>query len=183
VARPQDGDLTGAAACDIGAFEARPRFVATGTGVGGGPHVRGFHPATGAEVFGFFPFDPGFLGGVRVAVGDVTGDGVPDVVAGAGPGGGPHVRVFDGAALLAGQAVEVTSFFAYAGGFTGGVVVAVADVDGDGRADVITGTGPGGGPHVRVFDGTTGAPLTGPLASFFPYDPGFTGGAFVAGAP
>jgi hypothetical protein len=79
--------------------------------------------------------------------------------------------------------VEVTSFFAYAGGFTGGVVVAVADVDGDGRADVITGTGPGGGPHVRVFDGTTGAPLTGPLASFFPYDPGFTGGAFVAGAP
>jgi hypothetical protein len=183
VARPQDGDLSGAAACDIGAVEARPRLVATGTGVGGGPHVRGFHPGTGAEVFGFFPFDPGFLGGVRVAVGDVTGDGVPDVVTAAGVGGGPHVRVFDGAALLAGQAVEVTSFFAYAGGFAGGVFVAVADVDGDGRADIITGTGPGGGPHVRVFDGTTGAPLAGPIASFFPYDPGFTGGAFVAGAP
>jgi hypothetical protein len=183
VARPQDGDLTGTAACDIGAFEAQPRFVVTGTGVGGGPHVRGFHPGTGAEVFSLFPFDPGFLGGVRVAVGDVTGDGVPDVVVAAGVGGGPHVRVLDGAALLGGQAVEVTSFFPYDPGFTGGVLVAVGDVDGDGRADIITGTGPGGGPHVRAFDGLTGAPLAGPIASFFPYDPGFTGGAFVAGGP
>src|SRR5438270_13433169 len=40
---------------------------------------------------------PGFGGGVHVAVGDVTGDGVPDVVTGAGAGGGAHVKIFDGA--------------------------------------------------------------------------------------
>jgi len=55
--------------------------------------------------------------------------------------------------------------------------VAAGDVNGDGRTDIITGTGAGGGPHVRVFDGETLVELT----SFFAYDTGFTGGVFVAG--
>ena len=59
----------------------------------------------------------------------------------------------------------------------GGVFVGAGDVTGDGVADVITGAGPGGGPHVRVFDGATGAEV----ASFFPFPPAFTGGALVAG--
>ena len=113
----------------------------------------------------------------------MTGDGVPDVITAAGPGGGPHVKVFDGAALLTGVVDEVYSFFAYAPGFTGGAFVAAADVNGDGQADIITSAGPGGGPHVRVFDGATGAPLAGPLGSLFAYAPGFTGGVYAAGFP
>lgn len=41
-------------------------------------------------------------GGANVAVGDVNGDGFADVVTGVGSGGGPNVRVFSGLQLLRG---------------------------------------------------------------------------------
>jgi hypothetical protein len=134
--------------------------------------VGGGTPAPIAE---FFPYDPGFLGGVYVAAGDVTGDGRAEVITGVGAGGGPDVRVFDANALTSGP---MTVFFPYDPGFLGGVFVAAGDVTGDGRADIVTGVGVGGGPDVRVFNGA--ALGAGPLAAFFPYDPGFRGGVFVA---
>jgi hypothetical protein len=152
--------------------------VVTGAGPGGGPHVRTFTRA-GAPALSFFPYGIAFAGGVHVALGDVGGDGVPDVVTGPGPGGGPHVRVFDGltGAQLPGP---IGSFFAYPAAFAGGVFVAAGDLTGDGRADVVTGAGPGGGPHVRAFDGLTGAQLPGPIGSFFAYPAAFAGGVSVA---
>src|SRR5262245_49214825 len=61
--------------------------LATGAGPGGGPHVRVLD-AAGIEVAGFFAYQPNFTGGVRVATGDITGDGVEDLVTAPGPGGG-----------------------------------------------------------------------------------------------
>jgi uncharacterized repeat protein (TIGR01451 family) len=153
--------------------------IVTGAGPGGGPHVRGLSSATGAELFSFYAYDDRFAGGVRVALADVNADGTPDLITGAGPGGGPHVRVFDGAALASGQLTLLHDFYAYDPAFPGGVFVAGADVNGDGKADIITGAGPGGGPHVRVFDGATGAELS----SFQAYTAAFRGGVFVGGAP
>ncbi|HTK77163.1 MAG TPA: VCBS repeat-containing protein [Gemmataceae bacterium] len=149
--------------------------VVTAAGTGGGPHVKVFDGATGfpiaLPVGDFFAYDASFRGGVYVAVGDVNGDGVLDVITGAGTGGGPHVKVFDG---LTGDTIY--SFFAYDPAFRGGVTVAAGDIDGDGKADIITGAGPGGGPHVEVFSGATGALIR----SFFAYGRSFTGGVFVA---
>jgi hypothetical protein len=154
---------------------ATAHILATGVDVSGGPNVRVFNGVTSALVANFFAFDPSFTGGVRVAVGDVNHDGIPDIIAAAGPSGGPHVRVFSGSTFqqIAGP---LGSFFAYDPSFTGGVFVAVGDVYGDGFNDIITGADAGGGPHVRGFDGKTGVAKLG----FFAYDPGFSGGVRVA---
>ena len=68
------------------------------------------------------------------------------------------------------------SFYAYAPEFTGGARVGAVDRDGDGRAEVLSGIGPGGGPHMRVW-----GPGAAELDGFFAFDPAFTGGIFVAG--
>jgi hypothetical protein len=102
----------------------------------------------------FFAYDPGFTGGVSVAVGDVNGDGHADIITGAGAGGGPHVKVFSGA-----NGAVLQSFFAYDPNFRGGVNVAAGDVNGDGKADIVTGQASGTGSVVNVFDGASGSLL------------------------
>lgn len=91
----------------------------------------------------------------------------------AGTGGGPRVQVYHD---LSGRAAF--DFFAYDDGFRGGVRVSVADVNGDGTDDIVTGPGPGMGPLVRVFDGRD----MGLLAEFVGHDPAWTGGVTVAAA-
>ena len=141
------------------------------------PLLRFNDPLTGARKFPLVPFEPNFLGGVRPAVGDVTGDGVPDLVVGAGPGGASHVRVFDGASGVQADG-PLGSFVAFEASFTGGVTVAAADVNRDGYADVIVAAGSGGGPRVRVLSGADGAVL----ADFFAADESMRLGLSVAAA-
>ncbi|MFZ9794555.1 MAG: FG-GAP-like repeat-containing protein, partial [Gemmataceae bacterium] len=121
--------------------------IITGAGAGGGPHVKVFDGRSHAEVASFFAYTPGFTGGVSVATYDFDRDGTLDIVTGAGPGGGPHVKVFNGATLGL-----VKEFMAYTLNFTGGVYVAAGDFLSDGRYEIITGAGAGGGPHVKVWD-------------------------------
>jgi len=159
--RVATGDVTGDGVDDI----------ITAAGIGGGPHVKVFDGATGTLVSEFFAYDASFSGGVYVAAGDVNGDGISEIITGAGEGGGPHVRVFTANGVL------VREFFAYDASFTGGVRVASGDVNGDGLADIITAAGPGGGPHVKVFSGNVAQGVIGQL---FAYTASFTGGVYVA---
>ncbi len=96
-----------------------------------------------------------------MATGDVNGDGTPDIITGAGPGGGPHVRAFNGL-----NGADLASFFAFDPTYTGGVLVAggnVNGVTGIGPAEIIVGEGQGG-YRARVF--TPAGGLLGELHTF-----------------
>lgn len=146
--------------------------IITGAGRGGGPHVRVFNAngtPTGIE---FMAYDQAFTGGVTVAAGDVDGDGRDEIITAAGPGGGPHVKVWDlDVTKQPNLLTQSGGFMAYDPKFTGGVAVGARD----GR--IITGAGPGGGPHVKLFNG--GGTEVG---SFYAYTPTFTGGVWPAGS-
>src|SRR5690606_35833954 len=122
-------------------------------------------------------FGAGFRGGVTVAAADLNGDSRADVITGAGPGGGPHVQVFNGVtgALLPGP---IGSFFAYRPAFTGGVLLAAGDANAAGQVDVLTGADAGGGPHLQIFHGGTQAVLFGG----FPFSTAYRGGVRIAAA-
>jgi uncharacterized delta-60 repeat protein len=121
-------------------------------------------------------FFPGFSGTVRTATTDVNGDGVPDLIAAAGPGGGPAVAVIDGK-----TGADIARFFAYEPTFTGGLYVAAADLNGDGKADLVITPDQGGGPIVAVYDGAKLADGLGAGAEIDRFygiaDPAFRGGA------
>lgn len=146
-------------------------LIAVGADEGNGPRVRLVNRLDGVVVRTITAYDSAFTGGVRVALGDFNGDGIPDIVTAPGPGGGPHIKIFDGANFGV-----IRQFMAYSRDFFGGVYVAVGDVNGDGRLDIITGAGAGGGPHVKVFDSLSGVTID----SFFAYDAAFRGGVTVA---
>jgi uncharacterized repeat protein (TIGR01451 family) len=162
--------------CDLDGFGTNA--VVTSAGPGGDPHVQAFRLVGGVPVAfaSFYAYELGPESGAFVACGDVTGSGVADIVTGPGSNRPPEVRVFH---MVSGSPVLVASFLAYEPTFLGGVHVAVADVDGDGLADIITAPEKGGGPRVRAFSLATGTPVA--IANFFAYDPSFTGGVFVAG--
>ena len=144
------------------------KWTAVGADAGGLPTAE-LIDQTGAVQFSRAVFDTTFTGGVRVAAGDVNGDGVPDLVVGSGPGMPTLVKVYDGkTGTLLGQ---ITPFEA---AFTGGVFVTVGDVTGDGKADVIVTPDEGGGPRVRIFSGDG----FGQIADFYGIrDTAFRGGA------
>jgi uncharacterized delta-60 repeat protein len=142
-------------------------------------------PAGGAE-YTVTPqpvqFFTGFDRNVRVAVADVTGDGVDDYIGVAGPGAPPLVSIVNGSGSPTALVPAPIRFAAFELTFTGGLYVAAADLDGDGFADVIVTPDEGGGPVVAVYSGAKlAAGLTGAAAQldrFFGIDDAnFRGGA------
>jgi hypothetical protein len=137
----------------------------------GTQHVKVFDLAQGKEVDSFFAHDQKVPGGVRIAWGDVNGDGVPDLVTVNGPSTvTTTVKVFDGK-----NRAVLAEFPAVDPKYRGGAFVAAADVTGNGLANPVVGMDAGTVPLVRVFD------LKGkPLAEWLAYDERFRGGVRVA---
>jgi hypothetical protein len=133
--------------------------------------------AESALLASFIAFDPSVTSGVFVTAGDFNHDGRAEVAVSTGTGAPGEVRSFD----IENPTVRPVSgplgdFFPYGAGFLGGITLAAGDVNGDGRAELITGTFRGSS-HLKAFDSATGATVL----SEFAY-PGFTGGFSVSAA-
>jgi len=126
----------------------------------------------GTVLSSFQPFGVGARAAVRVAGGDVDGDGYGDVVAGRGVGGPARVSVFSGRLLTLGQpqSALLRSFNATGGS---GVYVAAADMNRDGRAEVVVGFDTA--RTVSIYSG-----MTGTLVSIRNLGAAFKGGVRVA---
>ena len=94
-----------------------------------------------------------YLFGVNVAAGDVDGDGMAEIIAGAGPNPLQKavVAVYKGDGTFTGTRFEAYPSYDY----RFGVNVAARDLDGDGIAEIITGPGPSpfNDSWIRVFRG------------------------------
>ena len=124
---------------------------------------------------GFYAYSTNYPNPVNIATGDVNGDLRDDIiVAPGGTGFAPVVKVFNAASL----SQVLWSKTVYASNYLGGVTVASADVDNDGRADIITGPMTSSAANVRVFSGANGALLKSFVVSAL--GTGYTGGIWVA---
>ena len=114
-------------------------------------------------------------GSVRTATADVNNDGAEDTILVTGPGTPIRFAVVSGlnnTTLL----IPVTAPFAGSEDFLGGGFVSAADLDGDGRAEIVITPDQGGGPRVTIFSLVGTTPTV--RVNFFGIDdPNFRGGA------
>lgn len=145
--------------------------IIVGAGPGGGPHIRVYEADGTRKAIQFFAFHPDYRGGIDVSAGDIDNDGKDDIgVCQQTEQAWCKVYRYNNTQTLYAQ------WKAY-GDFTVGANLDMADIDGDGKAEVVTGAGATGGPQVRAFeyDGTSFT-----ATNFFAYDANFRGGVDVA---
>ncbi len=144
------GDLTGDGVPDLVVGAPQPQGLSAG-------YARAFSGSTGAVLATYSGTGAAARMGTAIAgLGDVNGDGVPDVAVGAPEVGAPpfvsqgegHVRVLSGAGGAPLYQIEGVLI----GAQFGTAVAAAGDVDGDGLADLVVGA-------AGVFSGASGAPL------------------------
>ncbi|HEX4612732.1 MAG TPA: hypothetical protein VH092_31345, partial [Urbifossiella sp.] len=126
-------------------------------------------PRTGGP--GGWVYVPGDLAHGQPSIGFNPAAAAGVFAVGAGDGGGPRVRVFHDPGHP-----PTADFYAYDPGFRGGVKVSVADLNGDGVADIVTAPGRGMSALIRVFDGRDMSLMS----EFYGADPAWQGGVNVA---
>lgn len=99
-----DKEFLGAVRVAMGDFngDGTPDIV-TATGSGGVPLVNVYDGKTGAMFAEFYAYSANYLGGVEIAVADVTGSGHADIITSTAGGGQPLVNVFNWVGTLLGN--------------------------------------------------------------------------------
>ena len=170
--RPFDNKFSGNISLAVADLEGNgSKEIVVGAGAGGGPQVRIFNQDGRLLNGGFFAYDRNFRGGVNVAVIDLNGDGTSEIITGAGAGGGPQVRIFNKDGKVLG------GFFAYDKNSRNGVAITVGNVGANQERQIITGSGPGSKPQVRIWNKSGKL-----IAQFFAYDQAIKGGISVTAA-
>ena len=133
---------------------------------------------SGTVLSQFNAFAAGYRGGVHTALGDLQGNGNTLIAAAPGRGINGEVRVF----TLAGQELPAYRLLPFGSQWRGGVNVALADVNGDGKDDIITAKATGSG-EVRVYLSTSQPGIAAvAFRTFLPFGKLWTSGATVAAA-
>lgn len=155
----------------MGNLDIDPQFeTIIGGGVGNVPRLQFYQDDD--LVKNFYVYSSAFRGGIDVAAGDINGDGIDEVITGAGKGGPPQVKVFNA------SGTKLNDFPTFSETVKNGIKVASGDVNGDGKDEIIVGMGAGRDPWVKVFNMASGSPVL--LHSFLAYKSTFHGGVDVA---
>ena len=136
--------------------------------------VRVIDPATGSVRTQFDAFPGGYRGGVQAVLGDLDGNGLPEIIVAPGKGVVGVVKVF----TLGGVELPAYQITPFGSQWTGGVNLAVGDIDGDRLADIVVSRATGDG-EVRVFRSAAAA-TPGQFATIRPFPANFVGGSSVA---
>lgn len=134
------------------------------------PEVKIYNAKTKRFNSNFLAYDKNFKGGVNMAFAKLDDSGKNFLVAGAGTGGGPQVKIFNKKGQLK------ISFFAFDSNFHGGVNVAAGDLNKDGYDEIICSQATSGQAWIKVYSKNTKKVLANFLA--FPSD--FKGGINIA---
>jgi hypothetical protein len=131
------------------------------------------------------PFS-GFEGSVNVAMGDIDGDGILDLIVGSGAGRAPEVVAYAGASIRGKGTfgTELARFHAFESAARGGVSVAAAQIDGTTSDNIIVGSGPGVPSEVKVYQSQlSSSPGAVPalFSSFKPYGDDRSGVSIATG--
>lgn len=129
----------------------------------GSSRVVLYDAASHAVIGSFLAFAKSYKGGVRVATGDVNGDGVMDVAVTSAAGPKTKVQIYDGTKLhliaskgVISPAALIASIAPFGGAYKGGAYVALADLNRDQFSEIIVGAGTGRTGEVRIHDGSSG---------------------------